>query len=111
MFDRIRAARQNESGFTLIELLLVIVILGVLAGIVVFAVNGITDRGNASACKSDFKTVQVAQEAHYSKTGGYATSLTALKAANLLKDDTSPYVTIDPATLQVVKVTGVPAGC
>ena len=53
MRQRLRAARQDESGFTLIELLIVIVILGVLAGVVVFAVSGITDRGVTAACKAD----------------------------------------------------------
>jgi general secretion pathway protein G len=73
MLKRLRAARANEDGFTLIELLLVIIILGVLAGIVVFAVNGISDRGNASACKADKKNVEIAAEAFYSKYGRYAT--------------------------------------
>jgi prepilin-type N-terminal cleavage/methylation domain-containing protein len=63
--------RKNESGFTLIELLIVIVILGVLSGIVVFAVSGIQDRGNAAACKTDKKTVLVAVEAYYAKNGVY----------------------------------------
>ena len=45
MLQQLRAARKNESGFTLIELLIVIVILGILAAIVVFSVQGITDRG------------------------------------------------------------------
>ncbi|NEA32322.1 prepilin-type N-terminal cleavage/methylation domain-containing protein [Streptomyces sp. SID13031] len=63
--------KKNESGFTLIELLIVIVILGVLSGIVVFAVSGIQDRGNAAACKTDKKTVQVAVEAYYAKNGAY----------------------------------------
>ncbi|HEY0616019.1 MAG TPA: prepilin-type N-terminal cleavage/methylation domain-containing protein [Kribbella sp.] len=70
MNHRLRAPR-NESGFTLIELLIVIVILGVLSGIVVFAVSGIQDRGNAAACKTDKKTVQVAVEAYYAKNGTY----------------------------------------
>ena len=60
MLERIRRARRDESGFTLIELLIVIVILGILAAIVVFAVNGIQDRGTASACKADVETVTVA---------------------------------------------------
>lgn len=70
---RLAATRRpkNESGFTLIELLIVIVILGVLSGIVVFAVSGIQDRGNASACRTDKKTVQVAVEAYYAKNGAY----------------------------------------
>lgn len=66
-----RARKRTESGFTLIELLIVIVILGVLSGIVVFAVSGIQDRGNAAACKTDKKTVQVAVEAYYAKNGEY----------------------------------------
>ncbi|MEU4194832.1 prepilin-type N-terminal cleavage/methylation domain-containing protein [Kribbella sp. NPDC026611] len=66
-----RVPRRNQSGFTLIELLVVIVILGVLSGIVVFAVSGIQDRGNAAACKTDKKSVEVAVEAYYAKNGAY----------------------------------------
>lgn len=75
MLARIRAARESESGFTLIELLIVIVILGVLAGIVVFSVSGINKRGDAAACKADVASVTVASEAYYAKTGGYATAI------------------------------------
>src|SRR5664279_1832240 len=80
MHARIQAARENESGFTLVELLIVIVILGVLAGIVVFSVSGITGRGTTAACKSDIKSVQVASAAFYaaSPTGTYAATLAAL---------------------------------
>lgn len=85
MFERMRAARQNESGFTLIELLIVIVILGVLAGIVVFAVNAFNNDGVAAACKSDAKNVEVASEAYYAKTGGWAANMGALVTANYLK--------------------------
>jgi general secretion pathway protein G len=71
MLERIREARRNESGFTLIELLIVIVILGVLAGIVVFAVSGINDKGSNSACKADITTVQTAEEAYFAKNAAY----------------------------------------
>ncbi len=81
MFQRAMAKRRDESGFTLIELLIVIVILGILAAIVVFAVGGITDRGNKSACKSDQKSVEVAQEAYYAKNGSYAADTAALAAS------------------------------
>jgi prepilin-type N-terminal cleavage/methylation domain-containing protein len=74
MHKYIERARE-ESGFTLIELLIVIVILGVLAGIVVFSVGGITDRGNTAACKTDLSTISVGVEAYRAKNGGYPANL------------------------------------
>ena len=84
--NAMRKKHSGEGGFTLIELLIVIVILGVLAAIVVFAVGGITDKGNASACKSDLKNVEVAQEANYAQTGAYAANVAALVTAKLLRE-------------------------
>ena len=87
-----RKKRAGEGGFTLIELLIVIVILGILAAIVVFAVGGITDKGKKSACKSDLKNVEVAEEAYFAKNGSY-TDLDGLVSAKLLREkpDTTNY--------------------
>lgn len=76
--ERVRAARAGDDGFTLIELLIVIVILGVLAGIVVFSVNFITDRGTNAACKTDIKNYQAAVEAYRAQNLGYPDSFDAL---------------------------------
>src|SRR5215207_878235 len=73
VLHRLRAVRKNDKGFTLTELLIVIVILGVLTGIVVFAVGAFADRGNEAACKTDFKAVESAAEAYRAKTGEYPT--------------------------------------
>jgi general secretion pathway protein G len=59
-----RTSRRGESGFTLIELLVVIAILGVLAGIVVFNVTGVSDRGSTAACRTDVGTIQAAVDAY-----------------------------------------------
>ena len=60
---------EKDQGFTLVELLIVIVILGILATIVVFAVRGITDQGQKSSCKATAKTYEVAIEAYYANNG------------------------------------------
>ena len=54
-----RRSADSESGFTLIELLIVIVVLGILAAIVVFALSGVTTQSSAAACQSDAKTVGI----------------------------------------------------
>ncbi|MCW2543670.1 MAG: hypothetical protein JWM40_1222 [Frankiales bacterium] len=73
MLDHLRTRIDaDEEGFTLIELLIVIVILGVLAGIVVFAIGGINDSSKTSACKSDLKTVETATEAFYATASPHA---------------------------------------
>ena len=94
MLDRIREVRRNENGFTLIELLIVIVILGVLSGIVVFAVGGVTDRGKIAACKSDVKSVEVAAEAAFAQTGTYPATMAALKPLWLHDVPASPDYTV-----------------
>jgi general secretion pathway protein G len=95
MLERIREARREdeEAGFTLIELLIVIVILGVLAGIVVFSVQGIQDRGRESACRADVATVQTAEEAYYASMGTYTTNWTDLttQITTGLPDGSKPF--------------------
>jgi prepilin-type N-terminal cleavage/methylation domain-containing protein len=64
--------KKQDKGFTLVELLIVIVILGILATVTVFAVRGITDQGQTSACNADRKTLQTAVEAYFAQEGGTA---------------------------------------
>jgi prepilin-type N-terminal cleavage/methylation domain-containing protein len=63
---------KRDKGFTLVELLIVIVILGILATVTVFAVRGITDKGTKSACDSDKVTLQTAAESYFAQYGGTA---------------------------------------
>src|SRR4051794_6435506 len=70
LLDSRKKARGDESGFTLIELLVVIIILGILAAVVVFAVSGIGDKGQTSACKIDSRTIRTAEEAFYAAPVG-----------------------------------------
>ena len=53
-----------EQGFTLVELLIVIVIIGILAGIVVFAVGNLTHDASKNACKTEGDTFATAVQAY-----------------------------------------------
>lgn len=85
----VRARRRGEelveSGFTLIELLVVIVVLGILAATVVFALSGVTGTSAVAACNSDGKTLDVAVQAYINKPTNTTNSTPSLVAQ--LKSD------------------------
>lgn len=68
---RVRSSDEISGGFTLIELLVVVIILGVLAGVVVFSVNGTSDRGKAAAIVIDARTIRTAEEVFCARFGRY----------------------------------------
>ena len=59
-----------QKGFTLVELLVVIVILGILAAVVVFAVGGSTESAQTNACKAEISTAAAGVEAYAAKFEG-----------------------------------------
>jgi prepilin-type N-terminal cleavage/methylation domain-containing protein len=90
---------EKDQGFTLVELLIVIVILGILATIVVFAVRGITDQGQTSSCKATAKTYEVAIEAYYARWGNAVNPTGAqLEAANLIRKYDPTHVAVTSAS-------------
>ena len=77
--ERLRRRREDpesEGGFTLIELLIVIVILGILAAIVVFAVQNLSGQSSQASCGSDYKTVETAVEGYKAQIGVYPAAAT-----------------------------------
>jgi general secretion pathway protein G len=108
-----------ERGFTLVELLIVIVILGILAGIVVFAVGNLTSNAKTNACATEKSTMVAAVESYKAYTGSYpsgasaAARLTALNggsAGTLLKSTPSGYE-ISDNNGTVSAISGNSAGC
>jgi general secretion pathway protein G len=84
--------QEADEGFTLVELLVVVVIMGVLATVSVLGVRGLTDRGQASACESDQRVIEVAVETWFADeslaTSGTLTEA-ALVDAQLLRDEST----------------------
>ncbi len=90
--ERMQARR--DKGFTLVELLIVVVILGILATVTVFAVRGITDKGQESACDTDMRVMETAVETWYADqsatTAGDPTEA-GLVTAQLLRAESTLY--------------------
>src|SRR3954463_5049024 len=74
MQERIRKAK--DEGFTLIELLIVVIILGILAAIVVFAIGSTRKDSVSATCRTDVKSIILAEEAWNTKNGAYVTGST-----------------------------------
>ena len=95
MLQRIRNRRHDsEGGFTLIELLVVIIILGILAAVVVFAVGGVGDKGVSASCKIDTRTLRTAEEAYAAQPApnggaGKYTDTAGLKNGGFLSEDST----------------------
>jgi prepilin-type N-terminal cleavage/methylation domain-containing protein len=62
-----RRSLRHEEGFTLVELLIVIVVLGILASVVLFAVGNARNDAESSACQTDYRVLQTAYEANVAR--------------------------------------------
>jgi prepilin-type N-terminal cleavage/methylation domain-containing protein len=91
---------KQDKGFTLVELLIVIVILGILATVTVFAVRGITDQGQDNACDVESRTLSTAIESYYAQNQEDPASVAALTTAgtNSANVATAPLLTEAPST-------------
>ena len=69
---------RSDKGFTLVELLIVIVILGILATVTVFAVRGITSKAKDNSCAAEQRTIETAIEAYYADHQADATTVAQL---------------------------------
>ncbi len=72
--------KQRKQGFTIVELLIVIVVIGILAGLVITTYSGIQQRARNTERQTDLKAVQGQLEAYFAQNGRYPTSGTQASA-------------------------------
>jgi general secretion pathway protein G len=67
-------------AFTLVEIMIVVVIIGLMAGLVTYATSGYLDRAKRQRARSDIATYSGAVDSYYLAKGGYPDNQTGLKA-------------------------------
>ncbi len=75
-----RKLRRNERGFTLIELMVVIVILGILAGLIVPRIMGRPDEARRAKARIQLESLETALKLYKLDNGNYPTTEQGLQA-------------------------------
>src|SRR5664280_2947467 len=103
--EKQRAAGEID-GFTLIELLIVIVVHGILAAVVIFALGGITGKSAVAACQADGATVSTAMAAFSAQNASTKPTSTAASSSTVATSNMitgsfigDPYIQSWPANL------------
>jgi len=76
---RTRGMGRYRHAFSLIEVMIVVVIIGIMAGVVTYATTGYLDRAKRQRARSDIATYSGAIDYFYSVTGRYPDNQEGLK--------------------------------
>jgi general secretion pathway protein G len=79
-----------HRGFTLAELLVVILLLGILAGLLFSVSSGIFEKGNRSRASSELKAISVALETYRLRFGDYPNVITTRRLFDALDGKLGP---------------------
>jgi general secretion pathway protein G len=76
--NKLKKLNSKKSGFTLIEIILVVVIIGILAGIAIPRMGGKTEKAKISQAKSNITSLSMAVQEFEMINGNYPSSLDQL---------------------------------
>lgn len=107
-----KSIKNRQSGFTIIELLIVIVVIGILAGLVLTTFNGIQQKARDTERQTDVKAIHAQVEAFWAQKGYYPsltdlnnrTATTGFVAVNLKGLDSGAFQ--DPKDARAVGTAG-----
>src|SRR4051812_37030072 len=90
---RFNKRHKSRPGFSLIEIMIVVVIIGLMAGVVTLATTGYLERAKKERARSDLATYSTALDSYYLQKGSFPDTQAGLKA---LVPDFVKAVTNDP---------------
>jgi prepilin-type N-terminal cleavage/methylation domain-containing protein len=95
---RLKQRRQSGEidGFTLIEILVIIVVLGILSAVVIYALGGFTGKSAIAACQSDGATISTAMAAFNTQNPSIPVTTGGL-ISGTAADGNTPYIVSWPA--------------
>lgn len=62
-------ATERDSGYTVLELILVVLVIGMMTSVVIFAVTGMRADAAGSGCAADRRSLATAAEAYFAEHG------------------------------------------
>lgn len=76
--DKIIRKYRKSKGFTLVELLIVIIIIGILAGMMMLAAGSATDKAEATKIVSNMRNIKAAAVMYYADKSDWTSDITDL---------------------------------
>ncbi|MBP7018422.1 prepilin-type N-terminal cleavage/methylation domain-containing protein [Candidatus Saccharibacteria bacterium] len=91
-----KSLRNRSEGFTIIELLIVIVVIGILAGLVLNSFGNIQERARDTERQNDINSIHTALELFYTDNSGYPNVAAAADLDGFPKMELNPEATVAP---------------
>lgn len=97
--------KNRKKGFTLVELLIVIIIIGILAGMMMLSTGSATDKAEATKIVSDMRNIKSACLMYYADKGAWPDAAGPLTTAQAKGGKVSDYLDTNPDARYELNVT------